>query len=212
MWHCGFYCTAAMTSVRSKLAVAGVILALAFGYLAYAGMQQGWVYFVGVEQYLSDPQFAIQHVTTAAAACDAVQQGGVDVVILDLGLPDATDLEALNRLETAVAEIPVIVLTGRGDESLAVEQVMFEEDVLPGERKRAAQEKALTSYGWSDKERRLVNIPIEDAMQLAELKAMACDDGQGFLLGRPLDECAAEALLHGNREVAGIVAGEAAAC
>jgi diguanylate cyclase (GGDEF)-like protein/PAS domain S-box-containing protein len=53
---------------------------------------------------------------------------------------------------------------------------------------------------------------IEDATQLAELKAMACDDGQGFLLGRPLDECAAEALLHGNRGVPGIVAGEAAAC
>ncbi|MDH5833271.1 putative bifunctional diguanylate cyclase/phosphodiesterase [Luteimonas kalidii] len=40
---------------------------------------------------------------------------------------------------------------------------------------------------------------IEDAAQLAELKAMACDDGQGFLLGRPLDESAAEALLHGGR-------------
>lgn len=72
-------------------------------------------------QNTDEPHFAVQHVTTAAAACDAVQQGEIDVVILDLGLPDATDLEALERLETAVHEIPVIVLTGRGDESLAVE-------------------------------------------------------------------------------------------
>lgn len=72
-------------------------------------------------QASSEQQFAIHHVTTAAAACDAVRQGGIDVVILDLGLPDATDLEALNRLEAAVSEIPVIVLTGRGDESLAAD-------------------------------------------------------------------------------------------
>lgn len=72
-------------------------------------------------QQSGEPQFAIQHVTTAAAAFELVQQGEIDVVILDLGLPDATDLEALNRLEAAVNEIPVIVLTGRGDESLAAD-------------------------------------------------------------------------------------------
>jgi diguanylate cyclase (GGDEF)-like protein len=72
-------------------------------------------------QESGEMQFAIRHVTTAAAACHAVQQGGIDVVILDLGLPDATDLEALSRLDAAVSEIPVIVLTGRGDESLAAD-------------------------------------------------------------------------------------------
>jgi diguanylate cyclase (GGDEF)-like protein len=67
------------------------------------------------------PRFAVCHVTTAADACDAVEAGGVDVVILDLGLPDAHDLEALNRLQKCVHEIPVIVLTGQDDETLAVE-------------------------------------------------------------------------------------------
>ncbi|HKR65681.1 MAG TPA: diguanylate cyclase [Thermoanaerobaculia bacterium] len=66
-----------------------------------------------------EPRFAIQHVTTAAAACDAVESDTIDVVLLDLGLPDATDLQALNRLEECVDEIPVIVLTGRGDQTLA---------------------------------------------------------------------------------------------
>ena len=68
-----------------------------------------------------NPHFVIHHVTTAAGACEAVLAGGVDVVILDLGLPDATDLEALRRLEECVNEIPVIVLTGRGDETLAAD-------------------------------------------------------------------------------------------
>ena len=36
---------------------------------------------------------------------------------------------------------------------------------------------------------------IEDADQLAELVALACDDGQGFLLGRPLDDATVERLL-----------------
>jgi diguanylate cyclase (GGDEF)-like protein len=67
------------------------------------------------------PRFNIRHVTTAASACAAVQDGGIDVVILDLGLPDATDLQALNQLQECVHEIPVIVLTGQGDETLATE-------------------------------------------------------------------------------------------
>lgn len=67
------------------------------------------------------PHFKVRHVTTAGAACTAVEEGGIDVVILDLGLPDAHDLEALNRLQECVHEIPVIVLTGQGDETLAAE-------------------------------------------------------------------------------------------
>ncbi|HEX6099466.1 MAG TPA: diguanylate cyclase [Thermoanaerobaculia bacterium] len=69
----------------------------------------------------TNPRFEIRHVTTAADACVEVGAGGIDVVILDLGLPDATDLQALAKLEQCIQEIPVIVLTGRGDESLARE-------------------------------------------------------------------------------------------
>lgn len=72
-----------------------------------------------------DPQFTIRHVTSAAAACEAVRAGDLDVVMLDLGLPDATDLQALIRLEAAVHEIPVIVLTGRGDDTLASDALHF---------------------------------------------------------------------------------------
>ena len=51
-----------MISMRTKLATASVILIGAFAYLAFAGMQKGWVYFVGVEQYVSDAQYANQRV------------------------------------------------------------------------------------------------------------------------------------------------------
>ena len=44
----------------------------------------------------------------------------------------------------------------------------------------------------------VVGAGIEDAGQLAELSALACDDGQGFLLGRPLDEDGVDRLLRGE--------------
>jgi diguanylate cyclase (GGDEF)-like protein len=81
------------------------------------------------------PHFIVTHVTTAADACNAVDRGGIDVVLLDLGLPDATDLQALVRLEQCVHEIPVIVLTGRGDETLALDALHrgAEDYLLKGE-------------------------------------------------------------------------------
>jgi cytochrome c-type biogenesis protein CcmE len=64
-----------MNSIRIKLVIAGVILTGAFGYLAFAGMQNGWVYFVSVEQFAADAQFHNQrvrvHGKVATAGFDA---------------------------------------------------------------------------------------------------------------------------------------------
>jgi diguanylate cyclase (GGDEF)-like protein len=65
------------------------------------------------------PRIDVQHVTTAAEASHAVDESLPDLVLLDLGLPDARDLEALSRLESAIHQVPVIVLTGSGDPTLA---------------------------------------------------------------------------------------------
>jgi diguanylate cyclase (GGDEF)-like protein len=62
----------------------------------------------------------LTHVTTIDDACIRVEAGAVDMVILDLGLPDADGLEALERLHDCVNEIPIIVLTSRSDEALAL--------------------------------------------------------------------------------------------
>jgi len=45
-----------MTSLTKKLWIAGVVLVGAVGYLAYAGAQQGWVYYVSVDQFTQDRQ------------------------------------------------------------------------------------------------------------------------------------------------------------
>ncbi|HEX5075362.1 MAG TPA: ATP-binding protein [Gemmatimonadaceae bacterium] len=63
------------------------------------------------------------HADTIASACAALQQVTVDVIILDLSLPDASQLEALHRVRMEAPEVPVIILTGKADEALAVESL-----------------------------------------------------------------------------------------
>lgn len=65
-------------------------------------------------------QIQIHCVITIDEACRRIEERNVDIVILDLGLPDADGLEALQRLHDCVSEIPVIVLTARSDEALAL--------------------------------------------------------------------------------------------
>jgi diguanylate cyclase (GGDEF)-like protein/PAS domain S-box-containing protein len=45
----------------------------------------------------------------------------VDIILLDLGLPDAEGVEAVRRVRTAAPRVPVVVLTGRDDETLAAQ-------------------------------------------------------------------------------------------
>ena len=59
------------------------------------------------------------HVESMSEAEKHLAAHDVDVVLLDLGLPDAQGLEALRRARTAAPRVPVVVLTGMDDESLA---------------------------------------------------------------------------------------------
>ena len=54
-------------------------------------------------------------VTRVGTGRDALEQTDVDVVLLDLGLPDLDGYEVCRRLR-ARASIPIIVITARGDE------------------------------------------------------------------------------------------------
>lgn len=60
-------------------------------------------------------------VETMAVACATLRQTLVDVVILDLSLPDAARLEGLHQIRAVAPAVPLIVLTGRSDHALALE-------------------------------------------------------------------------------------------
>lgn len=67
-----------------------------------------------------DGQFAVRHVSNASDAIRTLTKGGVDVVLLDLGLPDSQGFETVVRIRTSFPGVPVVVLTGIDDESLGL--------------------------------------------------------------------------------------------
>jgi serine phosphatase RsbU (regulator of sigma subunit) len=53
----------------------------------------------------------------------AALEGGIDCVLLDLGLPDATGIDAVTRLRSWMPAVPLIVLTGLADEAAGMAAV-----------------------------------------------------------------------------------------
>ena len=62
----------------------------------------------------------VEHASRLALALDVLSHESVDVVILDLSLPDEQGLATLTRLHGHSPNIPIVVLTGLDDEALAV--------------------------------------------------------------------------------------------
>jgi signal transduction histidine kinase len=65
----------------------------------------------------------ITHVESLAAGRDELAATDYDVVFLDLGLPDSSGLETLDRLMADEPETPVIVLTGLDDQERAIQAI-----------------------------------------------------------------------------------------
>ncbi|HEU0012923.1 MAG TPA: hybrid sensor histidine kinase/response regulator [Longimicrobium sp.] len=68
-----------------------------------------------------DPGFAVTHADRLGAGLDALAAGGADVVLLDLSLPDAHGTDTVRRTLQAAPEVPIVVLTGLDDESVALD-------------------------------------------------------------------------------------------
>ena len=66
---------------------------------------------------------AIREAGNFEEVLEALQSGGVDCVLLDYRLPRTDGLEVLNRLRALGHRVPVIVLTGQGDEQLAADMM-----------------------------------------------------------------------------------------
>jgi signal transduction histidine kinase len=63
--------------------------------------------------------FELSHLTHMCEAEARLKAGGVDIVLLDMGLPDGHGLETLRRARAAAPDVVMIVLTGMEDEALA---------------------------------------------------------------------------------------------
>jgi diguanylate cyclase (GGDEF)-like protein/PAS domain S-box-containing protein len=67
--------------------------------------------------YITD----LRHVGCMREAETLLADHAVDIILLDLGLPDVGGLEAVRRAHGAAPRVPLVVLTGLDDESLALQ-------------------------------------------------------------------------------------------
>jgi diguanylate cyclase (GGDEF)-like protein len=63
----------------------------------------------------------LTHLECMGAAEKFLAENAVDIILLDLGLPDARGLEAIRRTRAAAPGIALVVLTGLDDESVAMQ-------------------------------------------------------------------------------------------
>jgi PAS domain S-box-containing protein len=64
--------------------------------------------------------FKIDWVTKLSEALDHLAQGGIDLVLLDLALPDSRGIHTFLKAHAAAPQIPFVVLTGFDDETVAL--------------------------------------------------------------------------------------------
>jgi signal transduction histidine kinase len=70
-----------------------------------------------------DYSFSAAHVLRLEDALESLREKPFDLILLDLSLPDAQGLETLTRIREAAPDLPIVIITGMNDESLAVEAV-----------------------------------------------------------------------------------------
>jgi serine phosphatase RsbU (regulator of sigma subunit) len=109
--------------------------------------------------------------------------GRVDCVLLDLGLPDAAGIDALQRVREADAEMPVVVLTGDTDEDRGIEALSAgaQDYLVKG---------AIDGYGLARAIRHSVQRKLAErfARELAVLRHQTAENArvQRGLVPRPL--------------------------
>jgi two-component system, cell cycle response regulator len=98
-------------------------------------------------------------------ALDRLGRGGVDVVLLDLGLPDAHGSEGFLRISEDHPEVPVVVLTGFDDEEMAMEVV-----------RQGAQDYLVKGRSENDSLGRALRYAVERHRMQAQLRQLAIID------------------------------------
>jgi PAS domain S-box-containing protein len=67
--------------------------------------------------------FRVTQAIRLHSAIESLARAPADVILLDLSLPDSSGLATVERLQAAAPGVPVVVLTGLQDESLALQAV-----------------------------------------------------------------------------------------
>lgn len=64
--------------------------------------------------------FRLEHVARLAAGLARLEEGGTDLILLDLSLPDSHGLDTVARVHAEASHLPIVVLTGADDQALGI--------------------------------------------------------------------------------------------
>ena len=71
----------------------------------------------------SQVEYQIECADRLSTGLEHLVKGEIDVVLLDLGLPDSQGLDTLGKVRTQAPAVPIVVVTGLDDEVLAFQAV-----------------------------------------------------------------------------------------
>ncbi len=74
-----------------------------------------------IEEFLSGQQYLIHKAGTPSAAFDILEKAPIDILILDVKLPEMDGLEVLKRVKKSHPDIEVIMISGHGDMNTVIE-------------------------------------------------------------------------------------------
>jgi PAS domain S-box-containing protein len=70
---------------------------------------------------IKDKAIELEYCTKLSQGLDRLAKGGIDLVFVDLSLPDSYGLNSLTKLHKLAPAIPIVVLTGTDDDELALQ-------------------------------------------------------------------------------------------
>src|SRR5262249_33611649 len=119
--------------------------------------------------------FDLMHVSHLSEALERLKEAEFDAILLDLNLPDARGLEAIAPVNDTAPDVPIVVLSGLWDESLAVAAVQ-----------RGAQDYLVKGQGGGSLLTRSIRYAIERKQSEKYISYLAYHDGLTNLPNRRL--------------------------
>lgn len=123
-------------------------------------------------------QFELEHRDTIDRALAFLAQNHPDMIVLDLGLPDGGGVDAIQKVQRAAPDIPLVVLTGLDDEAAAIEALHAgaQDYLIKGQMSTSLLVRALR-YAF---ERHDMQMALRKESTLDELTGLA--NRRGFLM------------------------------
>ena len=113
---------------------------------------------------VANVKFDVVQVDRLGAAIARAKASPVDVLLLDLGLPDAQGMDAFVRAHAALPDVPILVLSGLSDEEIAVQCMQ-----------QGAQDYLLKGSTMCDALPRAIRYAIERHRSQRQIEHYTCD-------------------------------------